>query len=298
MARQRHQYGCPRLRFGLWAVAVVAIALVAPQTGAGERPVAHLSGEQICDLISVQAEARNIPPGFLARLIWQESRFNRLAISPKGAQGIAQFMPATAAERALVDPFDVPSALAASAAFLGELAHSFGNLGLAAAAYNAGPNRVQRWLDGQAGLPRETRHYVRTITGLSAEDWQQPDVEADFTLDDEKPFDQACAKLVTAGLLAAPTTTLREAAGPVLPWGAQVAAQFSRDVALSAFERLQRQFSAVLGGQEPMVVRHRAPARGRKSLFAVRIGAETRAAAEAFCDDLRAIGGACVVMRN
>jgi hypothetical protein len=278
-------------------VVAAFIAVVAPQAGAGERPVAHLSGEQICDLILVQAEARNIPPGFLARLIWQESRFNRLAISPKGAQGIAQFMPATAAERSLDDPFDVPSALAASAVFLEELARSFGNLGLAAAAYNAGPNRVQRWLAGQVGLPLETRHYVRTITGLSAEDWQQPEVEADFTLDDEKPFEPACAKLVTAGLLAAPTTTLREAA-PVLPWGAQVAAQFSREVALSAFERLQREFSTVLGGHEPIVVRHRAPARGRKSLFAVRIGAETRAAAEAFCDDLRAIGGACVVMRN
>ena len=68
------------------------------------------------------------------RLIWRESRFNPSAVSPKGAQGIAQFMPGTAGERGLLDPLNPVQALPKSAEFLAELRSQFGNLGLAAAA--------------------------------------------------------------------------------------------------------------------------------------------------------------------
>ena len=55
-----------------------------------------------------QAAAENVLPfDFFVRVIWQESRFNALAVSPKGAQGIAQFMPTTADWRGLSNPFDV-----------------------------------------------------------------------------------------------------------------------------------------------------------------------------------------------
>ena len=96
-----------------------------------------------------QAAAENgLPFDFFVRVIWQESRFNALAVSPKGAQGIAQFMPRTADWRGLSNPFDVSAALKASASYLRDLRTRFGNLGLAAAAYNAGPQRVQDWLSG------------------------------------------------------------------------------------------------------------------------------------------------------
>ena len=65
----------------------------------------------------------------------------------KGAEGIAQFMPATADFRGLVDPFDPIEALKNSASYLHDLQQKFGNLGLAAAAYNAGPGRVSAFLD-------------------------------------------------------------------------------------------------------------------------------------------------------
>ena len=81
-----------------------------------------------------------------ARVIWQESCFDALAVSPKGAAGIAQFMPATASWHGLANPFDPIEALRHSAAYLRELLSQFGNLGLAAAAYNAGPARVSAWL--------------------------------------------------------------------------------------------------------------------------------------------------------
>ena len=109
-------------------------------------------------------------------MIWQESRFQSDAVGPvtrsgQRAQGIAQFMPGTASERRLLDPFDPVQALPKSAEFLSELRDQFGNLGLAAAAYNAGPRRVQEWLAGTGCMPQETRNYVVAITGSTVDEW-------------------------------------------------------------------------------------------------------------------------------
>ena len=112
--------------------------------------------EAMCLMIESAAKASNLPLEFFARVIWQESRFQPDAVGPvtksgERAQGIAQFMPGTANERRLLDPFDPVQALPKSAEFLDELRDQFGNLGLAAAAYNAGPRRVQEWLAGTGG---------------------------------------------------------------------------------------------------------------------------------------------------
>jgi Transglycosylase SLT domain len=77
----------------------------------------------------------------------------------------------TAAERLLRDPFDPVQALPKSAEFLRQLRAQFGNLGLAAAAYNAGPQRLRDWLAGKRTLPSETRIYVRNATGRSVQEW-------------------------------------------------------------------------------------------------------------------------------
>src|ERR1700704_6399660 len=132
--------------------------------------------EAMCLMIESAARANDLPLEFFARVIWQESRFQSDAVGPvtrsgQRAQGIAQFMPGTANERRLLDPFDPVQALPKSAEFLSELRAQFGNLGLAAAAYNAGPRRVQDWLAGSGGMPQETRNYVLSITGTSVEDW-------------------------------------------------------------------------------------------------------------------------------
>ena len=117
------------------------------------------------------ATAHTLPVGYFLRLIRQESGFNPNSVSSAGAQGIAQFMPATAYDRGLKDPFDPAEALPKSAELLNELRDHFGNLGLAAAAYNAGPERVHKWLAGKSQLPQETIDYVRVITGHDAADW-------------------------------------------------------------------------------------------------------------------------------
>src|SRR5665213_2223808 len=132
--------------------------------------------EAMCLMIESAARSSDLPLEFFARVIWQESHFQTDAVGPptrsgQRAQGIAQFMPGTANERRLLDPFAPVQALPKSAEFLNELRNQFGNLGLGAAAYNAGPRRVQDWLAGSGGMPQETRNYVVAITGTPIDDW-------------------------------------------------------------------------------------------------------------------------------
>lgn len=125
-------------------------------------------------IVMQAADANGLPPQFFLKLISRESGFKPTSISRAGALGIAQFMPATAIAVGLKDPFEPVSAINASAAHLAALVKRFGNLGLAAAAYNAGPERVRAWLSGKRSLPAETRNYVRQVTGLDAENWMKP----------------------------------------------------------------------------------------------------------------------------
>jgi hypothetical protein len=117
------------------------------------------------------AAQHGIDVEFFKRLIRQESGYNPNAVSSAGAQGIAQFMPGTAAMVGLDDPFDPKKALPKSAEHLASLRQRLGNLGLAAAAYNAGEGRVRAWLSGRSGLPAETQNYVLAITGKQAAEW-------------------------------------------------------------------------------------------------------------------------------
>ena len=127
--------------------------------------------EAICLSLARASLANGLPIDFFTRLIWQESHFNPRAQSYAGAQGIAQFMPATARAQGLADPFEPFTAIEQSARFLRELRAQFGNLGLAAAAYNSGPGRVRAWLDGRGQLPLQTQAYVQIITGRPAKTW-------------------------------------------------------------------------------------------------------------------------------
>jgi hypothetical protein len=151
---------------------------------------APLPKKNFCSALKEAAESSSLPIGFFARLLWQESRFRSSEVSSAGAQGVAQFMPGTAAEVGLDDPFDPFKALPASAKFLRKLHDEFGNLGLAAAAYNAGSGRIRKWLSGRGALPRETRDYVRIITGNAAENWLQE--SRIVSMQSELPRDAPC----------------------------------------------------------------------------------------------------------
>ena len=124
--------------------------------------------------------ATSLPVDFFTRLIWKESIFDAQAVSPVGAEGIAQFMPGTAKLRGLKNSFDHREALAAAAEYLAFLTEKFGNLGLAAAAYNFGEDGTSAWLANRRTLPAETEDYVLAITGHAAAEWRSPATTLDI----------------------------------------------------------------------------------------------------------------------
>lgn len=266
--------------------------------------------DSICMMIESAARDHGLPVEFFARVIWQESRFRADAIGPvtrngHRAQGMAQFMPATAAERGLLDPFDPVQALPKSAEFLKELWRQFGNLGLAAAAYNAGPRRVREWLDGDGNMPGETRNYVSAVTGVTVDDWAAERKKITEKTEDKKVEAKripGCGELM-AMLKKSPTPfmenlTKRVAQALSQPWGVQLAAGFSRDTAMASYARALRRFGGILSGKDPGIQSSLLRTRGSRAFYQVRIGANTRAAAEDLCNQLRKAGGACMVLKN
>jgi hypothetical protein len=147
------------------------------EAGAGQSRA--MTRSSVCNVVASVARANDLPVPFFANLIWQESSFDSKTVSRAGAQGIAQFMPKTAAEFGLMNPFEPIEALHAAGRFLSQLRAQFGNLGLAAAAYNAGPGRVIDWMTRRKQLPGETRNYVLRITGKPADRWTAHDVRRD-----------------------------------------------------------------------------------------------------------------------
>ncbi|MFE0016736.1 transglycosylase SLT domain-containing protein [Mesorhizobium sp. NPDC059054] len=249
---------------------------------------------RVCDLIEAHAAEQGLPKDFFARLIWKESRFDPNAVSPVGAEGIAQFMPGTAKMRGLVNSFDIEQAIPASAKYLSELKSGFGNLGLAAAAYNAGENRVTRWLGSGGFLPLETEEYVLDVMGEPADKFSDKAYAGVVLPLDPKQqnFSAACRRLPVSK-----ARTVPMAAVHVKPWGVQVAGNFRRSAAVRQWQRVQARFPAVLANADPVVSRVRTPM-GRRGVYAVRIGADNRKAANEICDKLHSVGGSCIVLRN
>jgi soluble lytic murein transglycosylase-like protein len=278
-----------------------AVPATAGSASAKPAEPAGATGQSLCLMIEAAAQTNGLPLGFFARVVWQESRFKADAVGPVTrhggrAQGIAQFMPATADERGLLDPFDPVQALPKAAAFLRELRTEFGNLGLAAAAYNAGPQRVRDWLAGRGKLPGETRHYVAAITGVTADDWAAPG--AKDVADRAAGCDQLMALLHSTPNAYLAALEQRVATGAAKAWGVQFSAGFSRERALAAFARVERRFGGLLGGEDPTILAATFRSRGTRAFYQVRIGADTRAAANDLCVRVRGAGGACLVLRN
>ena len=279
-----------------------AAALERHATSTGEAPPASdAAAESLCLLLESAASSNGLPLDFFVRLIWQESRFVPDAIGPPTrsgdrARGIAQFMPGTAAERGLLDPLDPIAALPKSAELLRDLRGEFGNLGLAAAAYNAGPRRVREWLAGTGGMPAQTRAYVAAITGRRVDDWRGAQDQA-------MPQPSARCPEILALLGHTPNAFVASleqhvSSGIARPWGVELAAGFSRAGVLRTYAALETKYRADLAGADAIVLRAPFRSRGTREFYQVRIGADTRSDAVRMCQKLHAAGAACLVLRN
>ncbi|HEV7286958.1 MAG TPA: lytic transglycosylase domain-containing protein [Kaistia sp.] len=279
--------------------------------------------QTICRLIETAADAQGLPRDYFTRLIWRESSFRSHVTSSAGAQGIAQFMPGTAEEQGLDDPFDPEFAIPASAKYLKSLRDRFGNLGLAAAAYNAGPTRLARWIERGGYLPGETEDYVTFVTGRSVQDWKAGEIEvldppgaveprpsdprpAEARSADPNPAKQKslaaraepkardCVTLVAA--IRAYRPSLIE--GAYAPFGVQLSGNFSKSRAIASYHRQVARYPSLLEGKPTLILGSRLAGRGRRAFYRVRLPADTLAKANQLCNALQKLGGACVVLRN
>ena len=275
-----------------------------PAAGRPDAAAPPSTATSICLLVESAAQAHGLPLEFFARLIWQESRFKPNAIGPmtRGgrAQGIAQFMPSTAGERGLFDPFDPVAALPKAAEFLDELHAEFGNLGLAAAAYNAGPRRLRDWLDGKGGLPAETRRYVVAITGRSVDEWAASRADGDKG---GAPIRRTSCGELMALLKEEPSPFIGELErrvrqGGERPWGVELSAGFQREHVLAAYAAIEKTYRTILENRDPVIIESKFRSRGTQDFYQVRVGADTRTAANTLCATLRKAGAACLVLRN
>lgn len=163
----------------LVSVPLLLLVLLSPSRAAacvpaGQGPIGGLSEgasasipAEYAALVNSAATAHGISAPWLAALLQSESAWNPNAVSPVGAQGLGQLMPATARSLGVTDPFDPAQSIDGAARYLSAQYERFGSYELAAAAYNAGPGAVERYGD----IPpfAETQAYVPKLAGLAAQ---------------------------------------------------------------------------------------------------------------------------------
>lgn len=134
------------------------VTAIAPPAAAGSLA----TPADVSAAIRESAQRHAVPAPLVEAVAWQESRYNQAAVSPKGARGVMQLMPSTASTLG-VDAADLRGNIDGGAAYLAQQLRRFGDLRLALAAYNAGPEAVSRY----GGVPpfSETQAYVRAILG-------------------------------------------------------------------------------------------------------------------------------------
>lgn len=137
-------------------------------TAEGARPIeppapaqaARATPAEVAAAIQESSSRHAVPAPVVEAVAWQESRYNQAAISPKGARGVMQLMPATATTLG-VDANDLRGNIDGGVAYLAQQMRRYGDLRLALAAYNAGPGAVDRY--GDVPPYTETQTYVRSI---------------------------------------------------------------------------------------------------------------------------------------
>ena len=221
--------GAERRRRAKVESGIKAVALAA----AGPKPFV----DTVCPLMQQQAAAMSCRRCSSCGSSGRRAGSIRAAVSPKGAQGIAQFMPGTAADRGLDDPFEPKSAIVHSASLLADLRTEFGNVGLAAAAYNAGAERVRAWLDGRLE-PAGGDHRLRVVRHRPRRRGMEAAPRPICRTRSKTPAERCgrvCRKLAPLVVRAVYETEPLTASGAWRPWGIQVSTSFSKARALSTW---------------------------------------------------------------
>jgi soluble lytic murein transglycosylase-like protein len=140
--------------------AAAASPAAIPRAPAAARRVVAISARRLAEVVEAEAAANAVDPDLVRAVIRVESGYDPAALSRKGAIGLMQLMPSTAAVLD-VDPWDPEENVAGGTRYLRQMLDRFGELELALAGYNAGPEAVERY----AGVPPydETREYVRRV---------------------------------------------------------------------------------------------------------------------------------------
>ena len=276
------------------AVAAISLSLAVAMTTPARAAVGDESViESICSLINSSARAQGLPVAFLTRLIWQESNFQPNAVSPAGARGIAQFMPATAGARGLADPFDPKRRSPRRPRCWPKCATS--------SAISASPPPPTT--PDPAGSPNSSRgrpisRARRRIMSRSSPTIPPRNGAANAAkLTDEAVFpDGSCVQIVAKFHRAEPALFAHSSFWA--PWGVQISGAFNKAAALRQYQRAEAQYAAILGGVQPMVLAGRLRSRGFRPFYRVRAPAQSRQQAEQMCAKLEKVGGACAVLRS
>jgi hypothetical protein len=199
-------------------------------------------------------------------------------------------MPGTARLNRLEDPFNPHQAIVKSAQLLRELNQQFGNLGLAAAAYNAGPGRVRDWLADHRVLPAETVAYVRLVTGRTIDEWTSgQSVSLSAPAAHDLPCELGPEVPGPAGLPPQQTAIHK-------PWGVEVVGGPTSAKALDRYREWLPKYAAIVGSREPKLVV--VGVVGQMGAVHVRVATDNRAEADKVCAQLHAAGAYCEVWRD
>lgn len=280
----------------LLLTAFLALTWRGPYAAAAEAPPTEVA---LCQALHAAALRNELPEAFFTRLIWQESRFDPGARSPAGAEGIAQFMPGTAAERGLDDPFAPARALDESAAYLKELRQSFGNLGLAAAAYNAGPARLRRWIAGTASLPDETITYVDIVTGHPVTDWLAASKTEGHQVELRPEPNFSCVAFAgDAGRRRLPAVVDADlSSGAPRRWSVILVASFNKAAVLAEWQLLRARFADTLANASPSLRRRHLGGMPAKK-YVLQIESDDLKVSSQLCRRLERARGNCILLRN
>ncbi|MER9955224.1 lytic transglycosylase domain-containing protein [Mesorhizobium australicum] len=176
MSISRHRFSTERAKIPVRGALIVlsgliSIVALSPATVAQNAPIERkAAGDPYAAIVAEASQRFGIPKSWIRAVMRAESTGDDRAISPVGAIGLMQIMPATWADLRLrhllgSDPFSPRDNILAGAAYLREMHDRYGSPGFLAA-YNAGPGRYEEYLAGRRALPAETRAYVAALAPL------------------------------------------------------------------------------------------------------------------------------------